>query len=303
MARCRFSPVLLVHGGCGGAPASKRQLQAIRDSLSEGYSLLLKGEGAIEAVERSIRFLEESGFFNAGRGGKLQLDGHLRLDASLMEGKRLRAGGVAGIEGIRNPVSAARKVLEESPHILLIGEGAARFARFHKLPKMTRPSPRQMRLHEELLRAQEPWIKLIRPLIGTGTVGAAALDRFGALAAGASTGGVNRMLPGRVGDTPLIGSGVYADDRSGAVSMTGEGEGIIRSGSAREITLRLEFGATPRAAATVSLRRMRERTQSFAGALVLAKGGSFVIVHTTAHMIGGYRVGRRMRVADRFEVI
>ncbi|HET6371358.1 MAG TPA: isoaspartyl peptidase/L-asparaginase family protein [Nitrospiria bacterium] len=303
MTRRRFSPVFLVHGGCGGPPASKRQLQAIRDALSEGYSLLLKGEGAIEAVEKSIRFLEESGFFNAGRGGKLQLDGHLRLDASLMEGKRLRAGGVAGIEGIRSPVSAARKVLEESPHVLLIGEGAARFGRFHKLAKMTRPSLQQIRLHEELLRSQDPWMKRFHSLIGTGTVGATALDRSGTLAAGASTGGVNRMLPGRVGDTPLIGAGVYADDRSGAVSMTGEGEGIIRAGSAREITLRLEFGATPRAAATLSLRRMKERTQCFAGALILSKRGSFAIVHTTAHMIGGFRVGRRMKVADRFEVI
>jgi beta-aspartyl-peptidase (threonine type) len=300
MNRRRFPVVLLVHGGAGGVRAGGPQLRTIGRVLEEGYARLENGAAALDVVESAIRALEDSGLFNAGRGGRLQLDGHLRLDASLMEGEGLRAGAVAGIEGIRNPVSAARRVLESSPHVLLAGEGAGRFARFHRLAGMGPHSSRQKRLHQKALRAGPDWMGKYRTLFGTGTVGAAALDRSGTLSAGASTGGIGLMLPGRVGDSPLIGAGVYADNRSAAVSMTGEGESIIRAGLAREIAFRMRLGAAPRAAATVSLREMRERIGGAAGGLFLGADGAFALVHTTAFMIGGYRSGRREKISDRF---
>lgn len=291
-----MKPVLLIHGGAGGSPAGATQLSCIEKSLSRTYALLEKGGSALDAVEAAIRDLEESGLFNAGRGGNLQLDGRLRLDASLMEGEGLRAGAVAGVEGIRNPVATARLLLEKGPHLLMAGEGAARFARFHRLAKMGRPSARQVRVHRKVL-SEKPF-EAYRPLLKMGTVGAVARDRAGLLAAGASTGGVSRMLPGRVGDSPLIGAGVYADNRSGAVSMTGEGEAIIRAGLAKEITLRIELGENVEAAARIALRRMRERTGGSAGALVVASNGEFAILHTTPQMIAGYRAGRRQKVSS-----
>lgn len=195
MKRHRVFPALLVHGGCGNTPENKRQLRTIEQVLSEGYASLEHGKLALDVVEDTIRVFENSGLFNAGKGAKLQLDGHLRLDASLMEGERLRAGAVAGIEGIRNPISVARAVLEASPHVLLIGAGAARFARYHKLPKMGRPSLRQIQLLKTTLDSMTRLTKFYKPLFMTGTVGVVALDRYATVAAGASTGGAGQMLP------------------------------------------------------------------------------------------------------------
>jgi len=300
MSEARSVPVLLIHGGGGPARATYAQLAVLEKALKMGYASLAQGGSALDAVERSIRILETSGRFNAGRGGKLQLDGQLRLDASLMEGKGLRAGAVAGIQGIRFPISVARLVMEKSPHVLLAGSGADRFARLHGVRGEIRPSARQIRLWRQVVEGQGARFRPVLCAPGPGTVGAAALDRSGLLAAGASTGGINVMLPGRVGDTPLIGSGVYADNRSGAVSMTGDGEMIIRSGLAKEITLRLERGQGPEAASKSALERMRARTRGEGGALVVARSGSFALVHTTKYMLGGYRSGRRGRIGDRF---
>jgi beta-aspartyl-peptidase (threonine type) len=294
--------VLLVHGGCGPRPGTRQQLTVLRRALAAGYAVLQGGGPALDAVEAAIVVLEDSGIFNAGSGARLQLDGAARSDASLMEGKTLRAGAVAGIERIRNPIHAARLVMDRTPHVLLIGEQARRFARLHHLPAGRR-SPRSVaRLREQLRTSSGPLVELARRM-QKDTVGAVALDLSGTVAAGVSTGGITLMVPGRVGDSPIVGAGVYADNRAGGIAMTGDGECIIRIGAAKEISLGLARRRAPGSVAAQTLRRMRQRTRGTGGALVLDADGRFALAHTTDYLLGAYRAGRRQRVASRFNKI
>lgn len=234
------------------------------------------------SVELAIGILEESGVFNAGRGAYRQLDRVRRMDASIMEGKSLRAGAVASIEGIVHPITAARLVMEKTDHVLLVGPSATKFARHFKLQRLQRTRPRPRMSYNRLLAT--------RVVAGErhGTVGAVALDRTGTVSAGASTGGIERMLPGRVGDTPLIGCGVYADNRSGGVSMTGIGEGIIRLAVAGTVCERLAKGERPATAARRILNQLVSRIQGAAGMLILAPDGRFAIAHVTPRMAAGW---------------
>lgn len=293
--------VLLVHGGCGPHPGTRRQLTILRQALAAGYAVLQGGGPALDAVEGAIVVLEDSGIFNAGSGARLQLDGAARLDASLMEGKRLRAGAVAGVERIRNPINAARLVMDRTPHVLLIGEQARRLARLHRLPAGRRSARSLARLRAQL-RAEGPLVELARRM-QKDTVGAVALDQSGTVAAGVSTGGITLMVPGRVGDSPIVGAGIYADNRAGGIAMTGDGECIIRIGAAKEISLSLARRRAPGSAAAATLRRMRLLTHGTGGALVLGADGRFALMHTTDYLLGAYRAGRAQRVASRFNKI
>jgi beta-aspartyl-peptidase (threonine type) len=277
--------------------------------LVTGYKLLKDGCQAIEAVEMTIRVLEASGLFNAGVGARLQLDGVRRMDASIMEGRELRAGAVAAIEGVRHPIAAAKLVMQESEHVLLVGPSATRFARHFKLERQPLPkrsgraaliaSAKRGRFFGKTLPLYQRLRR--RHSLGLETVGAVALDVQGHVAAGASTGGVALMLPGRVGDTPLIGCGVYADDAAGAISMTGVGEGIIRVAVAKEIADRLATGTSPTVAAKSVLNKLLSRIRGSAGALVLARDGRLAIHHTTPHMVAGYWRGKgKPVISDRF---
>jgi len=289
------------------------QRKCLADALRAGYQRLQRGASALDAVEATIRALEASGLFNAGIGSKLQLDGARRMDASIMEGRRLRAGAVASIQGLRHPITAARLVMEETAHVLMVGEPATRFAQRFKLERQLPPTHSQRatsRAERKLLGQREPraaeTLNLFAALkqtdiFGRETVGAVALDKRGHVAAGASTGGIALMLPGRVGDTPLIGCGIYADDEAGAVSMTGPGESIIRIAVAKEIADRLEAGASPSMAIRQVLRKLMSRVKGSAGALVLAPDGRFAIRHTTQRMTAGYWDGTGEPVVkDRF---
>ena len=261
------------------------QAACLRAALQVGYHFLDRGSSALVAIEQTIRVLECSGLFNAGTGSRLQLDGVRRMDASIMEGHELRAGAVASIEGIVHPITAARLVMEETDHVLLVGPQAGRFARHFKLERHRLSGKPRRFSYESALQ------KIAQNREKHGTVGAVALDRSGTVAAGASTGGIDRMLPGRVGDTPIIGCGVYADYESGAVSMTGIGEGIIRIAVAKEICDRLADGETPKAAARQVLRKLVARIRGAAGTLVVTPDGRFAIRHSTPHMIAGYWSG------------
>ena len=289
------------------------QAACVERTLAEGHRLLQAGVPALSVVEEAIRLLEDSGLFNAGRGSNRQLDGVRRMDASIMEGRDLRAGAVASIEGILHPVTAARLVMEKTAHVLLVGKSASRFADYFGLeraprsrrsltaqPKQLRPAAgvsRTLQLHQAIVKTG----RLRARSLGKETVGAVALDVKGTVAAGASTGGVDVMLPGRVGDTPLIGCGVYADNDAGAVSMTGLGESIIRVAVAKEIADGLASGLSPVAAANRVLRKVVERVQGAAGVLVLSPDGRCTIRHSTPHMIAGI-IGPdgRAIVRDRF---
>jgi len=279
------------------------QADGLRAALRVGYHLLDRGCSALTAVEHTIRVLEGSGLFNAGKGAHVQLDGVRRMDASIMEGDGLRAGAVASIEGIVHPITAARLVMEQTNHVLLVGTPATEFARYFKVERQPRrPKGRSVGASSMASLLERGTLRLYRQLAGGGlamrerygkeTVGAVALDRDGTLAAGASTGGIDVMLPGRVGDTPLIGCGVYADNQGGAVSMTGLGEGIIRVTVAKEICDRLAQGQPPPAAARLVLQKLVARIRGAAGTLVVAADGRFSIVHVTPRMAAGWWNGR-----------
>jgi L-asparaginase / beta-aspartyl-peptidase len=301
-------PVILAHGGAGLRPMTLAQEECLRLALVTGYDLLRRSVSAIDAVQEAIRTMESSGLFNAGRGSRLQLDGARRMDAALMEGRQLRAGAVAGIEQVRHPISAARLVLDKTPHVLIAGPSATRLARHFKLDRQAPPTPAQRRKSRavaQVIGRQRQTMKVFTEMSREETVGAVALDRRGDVAAGASTGGIAFMLPGRVGDTPLIGCGVYADSQAGAVSMTGIGESIIRLAMAKDIVDRLARGATPASAVRLAfnraLKRIATADEISVGALVLGREGRFAIRHTSPHMLAGHWAGHNQPVvADRF---
>lgn len=280
---------------------TEEQALCLTHALVLGYARLARGGSALAAVEGAIQLLEGSGLFNAGVGARTQLDGVRRMDASIMEGRRLRAGAVAGIEGIRHPITAARLVLEKTDHVLLAGEPATRFARHFGLAAQPRRAsdrsghPHQARgftRTQRLFRALQGARGGTGRLRGCGTVGAVALDVRATVAAGASTGGIGLMLPGRVGDSPLIGAGVYAENESGGISMTGMGESVIRLGAAKAMAERLAAGTSPDVAARAVLRALVVRTGGRAGALVVGRDGRFAIRHVTPRMAAGYWNGQ-----------
>jgi|WetSurSiteA1Bulk_404760.scaffolds.fasta_scaffold00303_16 L-asparaginase / beta-aspartyl-peptidase len=290
--------LLIVHGGAGFKKPSKKALGIITLALSSGYRLLTNGANAGEAVLHSIKILEDSGVFNAGSGGNLQADGRRRLDASLMEGKNLHAGSVINLEGIRNPILAA-KLIMESPHVVLTNKGAHRIAIRENLTVLAKPDEHKLKKLERSLKSHPDFFCFYQKYFST--VGAVALDLHGNLATGSSTGGIYAMLPGRVGDTPLIGAGIYADNESGAVSCTGIGEYIIRLSLAKEIVMRLS-NLSPGRAVTLSLRRLLSLGGE-AGVIAINRREQFCITHTTDYMPSGYAAKKGIFVKDSFSRI
>ena len=217
-------PTIIVHGGAGADPSQAPEFrQGVRAAVAAGWRVLAEGGTALDAVESAVRALEDDPRFNAGRGSVLNRDGTIEMDASIMEGDRLQCGAVAALAGVANPVTVARRVLESRRHVLLVGDGALAFSRSVGIPECDPASlvtDRQRKRHVELAHKPIP--------TGGGTVGAVALDRNGTIAAATSTGGTPGKLPGRVGDSALIGCGTYADNSLGGVSCTGDGEAIIR---------------------------------------------------------------------------
>jgi isoaspartyl peptidase/L-asparaginase-like protein (Ntn-hydrolase superfamily) len=218
------TPVLLVHGGAGnprdGVVDDEAAVhEALRTALLAGYELLAGGAPALDAVETAVRSLEDCPLFNAGRGSVLNAEGHVEMDAAVMDGATQQPGACAGVVRVRHPVSLARAILEKTPHVLLVGEGALRYA------------------EDAGLEFEQPdWFVVDKERDAQhGTVGAVALDSDGRLAAATSTGGGGGQLHGRVGDTPVIGAGTWADERV-AVSCTGTGEQFIRGAVAHEIS-------------------------------------------------------------------
>jgi beta-aspartyl-peptidase (threonine type) len=288
--------IILVHGGAGNKKPSKRALSKLSEALSSGFDILKKGGSALVAVTESIKILEDSGLFNAGLGGNLQFDGVRRLDASLMDGKSLKVGSVIGIEGIRNPILAARHVMD-LPNVMLTNTGARKIAVANGLAKVAKADPDSLRKLEYIRKKEKKLNNLYRQSFST--VGAVALDSYGNLATGASTGGTPAMLPGRVGDTPIIGAGTYAENSLGAVACTGTGEYIIRLAMAKEICMNLHE-MSPRKAAIVSLKRLI-RLGGQAGVICLNGKGKFVIMHTTGYMASGYAAHGHITVKERFD--
>jgi beta-aspartyl-peptidase (threonine type) len=277
----RDVPVLLVHGGAGAVPsdAPDELRDGIRAAVAAGWRVLAAGGRSLDAVEAAVRVLEDAPRFNAGRGSVLTSEGTVETDASIMEGDELRCGAVAAVRGIANPVTLARRVLDDGRHVLLAGDGALAFARAVGLPQCDPASLITERRRKQLEGATADT---------KGTVGAVAIDRHGTLAAATSTGGMSGKLPGRVGDSPLIGAGTYADNTLGAVSCTGSGEAIIRVVLARRALDLMKDGDDPDYAAHVAVDLLVEKGRGDGGLILLDPRGRIGYAQSSSFMPVGW---------------
>jgi L-asparaginase / beta-aspartyl-peptidase len=281
-------PTLIVHGGAGdllldesassGGPQAPR-LEGVRRACAAGWSILRAGGSALDAVEAAVRVLEDDPSFNAGTGATLTASGDVELDASIMDGASLRCGAVAVVKDVKNPISLARAVMERTHHVLLAGPGASAFAREIGVPQYENRLlvTAEQRARWEAAREGAGASK-------TGTVGAVARDALGHLASATSTGGMSMKLPGRVGDTPIIGCGTYADDALGAVSCTGHGERIIQLTLARHAADLVGRGASAMEAARQATAVLGSRVQGSGGLIVVGPAGEVGFAHNTPAM-------------------
>ncbi len=239
---------LMIHGGCGAmrpehvsAETEDAARAGLNAALDAGQAVLGRGGSALDAVEAAARLLEEHPAFNAGRGSVLTAEGIAELDAAIMDGRARRAGAVAGMRTTRSPVSAARAAMEHSPHVLLTYDGADAFAREQRLEQVANGwfvTPERQAQLDRVVAAGGGFDSDIK----YGTIGAVAVDSAGHVAAATSTGGLTAKRWGRIGDSPLIGAGTYADDRAAAVSATGLGEAFIRAVGAHQLAMRMLIG-------------------------------------------------------------
>jgi L-asparaginase / beta-aspartyl-peptidase len=303
------SPILIVHGGAWAIPDDMLEAheQGVFDALQTGYSLLERGASAVDAVEAAVTRLEDDATFDAGRGSFLTRDGRVQLDALLMDGATLRAGGVACVERLRNPIQAARLVLDKSPHVYFVGQGAEEFAAAHGMPLIDNSElvldRERKRLEEaqaneraglpdltfagEKFRDDKSPETAVPPLDSHDTVGAIALDEHGNIAAATSTGGTLNKAPGRVGDSSLIGCGCYADNQSAAVSLTGWGEPIMKLVLGKWATDRVQQGSSPEHVAPEAISYLHKRLGGHGGIILLAADGRYGIAHNTPRMAWG----------------
>jgi len=279
-----MSWTLVIHGGAGSIQPGMLDdteeaalVAGLEAALAAGTAVLEPGGSALDAVEAAARVLEDDPAFNAGRGSVLTYEGAIELDAAIMDGRDRRAGAVAGVRHARNPVGLARAVMDHSPHVLLAGDGADRFAAeqgFERVAQDWFETPARRAQLERVLARSDNWFDSD---VKFGTIGAVAVDKDGHVAAATSTGGLTGKRWGRVGDSPLIGSGTYADDRACAVSATGSGEFFIRDCAAHEIGARI---------------RMRGEGAQAAADAVMAEladmGGSGGVIFVTPSGEGGW---------------
>jgi L-asparaginase / beta-aspartyl-peptidase len=273
---------VLVHGGAGARAIEVAADHALgcRAASEAALSILCAGGSALDAVERAVCVLEDDERFNAGLGAALTEDGTVELDASIMDGRGLRLGAVGALVGFRNAVSAARAVLEDGRHVFLVGDGAARFAERRGVARVDPAS-----LVTDAARASLSQVLAHRaaPVSG-GTVGAVARDVHGNVAAATSTGGITGKRSGRIGDSPVVGAGTYAEDELGAASATGHGEGILRVVLTHRVVTRLGADTDPGVTALAELVRMRERVGTSAGVVAVDSRGRFGAARTTETM-------------------
>jgi len=271
-------PAILIHGGAGADPAFGREelRQGIRDAVAAGWARLHEGGTAVDAVEAAVCAMEDNPRFNAGRGSVLTSDGTVEMDASIMEGDTLRNGAVACVTNMRHPITLARRILDHERYSFFVGEGAMARARALGIPFCD---------PEELITDVQR--KRLESFIG-GTVGAVALDRRGLIAAATSTGGMTGKTPGRVGDSPVIGCGTYAESTSGGVSCTGEGEAIVRVVLARRTIDILKVAGDPMHACQIAMDILLEEGRGGGGLICIDWKGRLGWAHSTPLMPVGF---------------
>lgn len=276
-------PALIVHGGAAADPGGRDELRSgMRDAVVAGWRAFAAGGTALDAVESAVRSLEDHPRFNAGRGSVLTSAGTVETDASIMEGDQLRNGAVAAVSGVRNPVTLARRILEDGRHCFFVGPGAAARARALGVPVC---DPTDLVTDHQRRRLEA---------IRAGTVGAVALDRFGTIAAATSTGGMAGKLPGRVGDSALVGCGTYAESTLGGVSCTGDGEAIIRVALARRALEILKSVGDPGHACEVALGVLAEEGRGEGGLILVDWRGRLGWACSTALMPVGLMSPRHL---------
>jgi beta-aspartyl-peptidase (threonine type) len=267
-----FTPAIIVHGGAGPVrdDSLPARLDGCKAAALAAWTILQQGGAALDAVEAAVVVLEDNPLFNAGTGSTLNSLGKVEMDAAIMESDSLRAGAVAAVSGIKNPIKVARRVMEDGRHVLLAGEGAVLFARQIGLPECA---------PEALISEQE-----IRRWEGKhGTVGCVAFDTNGKLAVATSTGGIFNKLPGRVGDSPLLGCGTYANSY-GAASCTGDGEAIMRILMARDAVQLLQNDMEPGEAARMAIKNLEVLTGRTGGLILIDRRGKIGYARNTTHM-------------------
>jgi len=267
-----FTPSIIVHGGAGAVKDDNLALRltGCKEAASAGWEILTHGGTALDAVEAAVVTLEDNPVFNAGTGSTVNSLGKVEMDAAIMEGESLRAGALAAVSGIKNPVKLARRIMDDGRHVMLAGEGALLFARQIGFPQVP---PDSLIIQSEKIR----WERL------HGTVGCVAFDGAGKTAVATSTGGIFNKLPGRVGDSPLLGCGTYAS-KDGAVSCTGHGEAIMRVLMAREALQYLRDGHGPGEAARRAIDNLAQLTASTGGLIVIDRHGGVGYARNTMHM-------------------
>jgi beta-aspartyl-peptidase (threonine type) len=318
----KSGPVLVIHGGAGTilksqmSPEKERAYkESLQRALDKGYSILENGGTALDAVEATVRVLEDDPLFNAGRGAVFTNEGKNELDASIMDGKTLMAGSVAGVTTIRNPITAARAVMEKSEHVMMVGKGAEQFAasqglqlvdpsyfytedRFRGLQNARKRDSLKTELDHSAPKQQAKGLK--QPSNRDekyGTVGAVALDRNGNLAAATSTGGMTNKKFGRVGDAPIIGAGTYSNNATCAISATGWGEYFIRLVMAKSISDMMEFGKMSlKDAANEMVMKRLGALGGDGGLIALDKDGNFSMPFNTEGMYRGWKKAGKSEV-------
>ncbi len=309
-------PVLVVHGGAWAMPDDmvEAHLRGVRNALAAGWRVLDRGGVALDAVEAAVVVMEDDETFDAGRGSFLNRDGRVQMDALIMDGATLRAGGVGCVERVRNPVRAARKILSESPHVYFVGEGAEKFAAEHGVELCANEElviAREVERLREYQRtaagdgsagvSEKDGKDLFAPEVSHDTVGAVALDRAGNIAAATSTGGTLNKAPGRLGDSSLIGCGCYADNLSAAVSTTGWGEPIMKLVLAKWTADRVSAGNLPEWAAQEAMNYLKQRLDGHGGIIVLNALGQFGIAHNTPRMAWACKTVGKEEVGEERE--
>ncbi|MCK9409653.1 MAG: isoaspartyl peptidase/L-asparaginase [Bacteriovoracaceae bacterium] len=286
----------IVHGGAWNIPNDMIDAHrvGVTSALRIGWKILEGGGSAIDAVEQAIRTMEENPTFDAGRGSFVNAMGEIELDASIMNGTTLRCGAVASVQNIRNPITVARTIMEKSENVLLTGLGAVRFAKENGIPTCKNDD---LIVGRELQRWKQLQVQkrfsakdAFKGTVPSDTVGAVALDANGMIAAGTSTGGTPNKYPGRVGDSPLIGCGTYADSGIGGVSCTGYGEAIIKVVLAKTVIDYMEMtGADCATAATYGINRLKSKVDGLGGVIVLDTQGRPSVAFNTPRMARAYR--------------
>jgi beta-aspartyl-peptidase (threonine type) len=288
--------VLVIHGGAGGTTGQKmpedvqqQYISKMTEVLKAGAAILSGGGSSLDAVETCIRLMEDSPMFNAGKGAVFTEEGKNEMDAAIMDGQTLKAGAVAGVTTIKNPISAARAVMETSKHVMLIDGGAEKFAKDQGLeivPTSYFYTKQRwdefQKIHNQELNQKKDSVK------SHGTVGAVALDDHGNLAAGTSTGGMTNKMKGRVGDSPVIGAGTYANNSTCAISCTGHGEYFIRNVVAYDVSARMEYKGQTLSEAAGDVVNVKLKSQGAEGGLIAVdKNGNIAMPFNTALMFRG----------------